>query len=364
MIVPGRRATFAEALRIGAEVFHALEATSCTSAASRPASATRAASRPNLESNEEALEVAPRGRRARGPPRRGRRRRARRGRERVLRRTASTRFDGTTTGDGAEHGRLLRGARRARTRSSRSRTGSPRTTGTAGGSLTERLGKTVQLVGDDLFVTNVERLQRGIDEGVANAILVKLNQIGTLTETLDAIGLAHARTATASVISHRSGETEDTIIADLAVATNAGQIKTGALSRTDRVAKYNQLLRIEEELGSARGLPAAGTCSLADVEREAARPLPSDHGRSAPRRTKILATIGPASGIARASRRTRRGGNGRSPFELLPRRARAAPRVGGGDPGRGGKRGPPAGARRRPAGAKAAHRRPGRAASP
>jgi enolase len=114
--------------------------------------------------------------------------------------------------------------------------------------LTERLGDVVQLVGDDLFVTNVKRLRRGIDEGVANSVLVKVNQIGTLTETLEAIALARASGYTA-VISHRSGETEDTTIADLAVATGAGQIKAGAPSRTDRVAKYNQLLRIEEQLG-------------------------------------------------------------------------------------------------------------------
>jgi enolase len=120
--------------------------------------------------------------------------------------------------------------------------------------LTERLGERVQLVGDDLFVTNVERLRRGVDDGVANAILVKVNQIGTLTETLEAIGLARER-GYAAVISHRSGETEDTTIADLAVATGAGQIKTGAPSRTDRVAKYNQLLRIEEELGERAGYP-------------------------------------------------------------------------------------------------------------
>ena len=114
--------------------------------------------------------------------------------------------------------------------------------------LTQTLGDRLQLVGDDLFVTNPTRLQRGIDESVGNAILVKVNQIGTLTETLEAIELARGN-GYASVISHRSGETEDTTIADLAVATNAGQIKTGAPSRTDRVAKYNQLLRIEEELG-------------------------------------------------------------------------------------------------------------------
>jgi enolase len=113
--------------------------------------------------------------------------------------------------------------------------------------LTKTLGDRVQLVGDDLFVTNVDRLQRGIDAGVANSILVKVNQIGTLTETLDAVALA-ARSAYTSVMSHRSGETEDTTIADLAVATNCGQIKTGAPARSDRVAKYNQLLRIEDEL--------------------------------------------------------------------------------------------------------------------
>jgi enolase len=120
--------------------------------------------------------------------------------------------------------------------------------------LTSRLGERVQLVGDDIFVTNPERLQRGIDEGVGNAILVKVNQIGTLTETLEAIRLAQEHGYSA-VISHRSGETEDTTIADLAVATGAGQIKTGAPSRSDRVAKYNQLLRIEEELGDKAVFP-------------------------------------------------------------------------------------------------------------
>lgn len=116
--------------------------------------------------------------------------------------------------------------------------------------LTERLGNKLQLVGDDLFVTNTERLERGIEAGVANSILVKVNQIGTLTETLDAIEMAK-RAGYTAVISHRSGETEDTTIADLAVAVNAGQIKTGAPSRTDRVAKYNQLLRIEEIIGES-----------------------------------------------------------------------------------------------------------------
>jgi enolase len=115
--------------------------------------------------------------------------------------------------------------------------------------LTEKLGSSTQLVGDDLFVTNVERLQRGINEGVGNSILIKLNQIGSVTETVDAIKMAHAAGWTA-VISHRSGETGDTFISDLAVALNTGQIKTGAPARSERVEKYNQLLRIEEELGS------------------------------------------------------------------------------------------------------------------
>ena len=120
--------------------------------------------------------------------------------------------------------------------------------------LTEQIGGKIQLVGDDLFVTNTERLQEGIDKGVANSILIKVNQIGTVSETLDAIDLAR-RNGYTSIISHRSGESEDTFIADLAVATGAGQIKTGSASRTDRIAKYNQLLRIEEELGdSARFL--------------------------------------------------------------------------------------------------------------
>jgi len=123
--------------------------------------------------------------------------------------------------------------------------------------LTERLGGTTQLVGDDLFVTNADFLERGIAEHVANAILVKVNQIGTLTEALDTMEVAR-RAGYANVISHRSGETEDTTIADLAVATNAGQIKTGAPSRTDRVAKYNQLLRIEEELGEKAVYPGWG----------------------------------------------------------------------------------------------------------
>ncbi|HYB72277.1 MAG TPA: phosphopyruvate hydratase [Candidatus Sulfotelmatobacter sp.] len=132
--------------------------------------------------------------------------------------------------------------------------------------LTQALGRRVQLVGDDVFVTNVKFLERGIAEGVANAILVKVNQIGTLTETLEAIQVAR-RAGYAAIISHRSGETEDTTIADLAVATNAGQIKTGSASRTDRTAKYNQLLRIEEALGGAAVFRGTGT--FARFKREA-----------------------------------------------------------------------------------------------
>jgi len=113
--------------------------------------------------------------------------------------------------------------------------------------LTEKLGKKIQIVGDDLFVTNTKILQEGIQKGIANSILIKLNQIGTITETLEAIEMAK-RAGYTAVVSHRSGETEDTTIADLAVATNCGQIKTGSLCRTDRVCKYNQLLRIEDEL--------------------------------------------------------------------------------------------------------------------
>ena len=120
--------------------------------------------------------------------------------------------------------------------------------------LTKRVGDKVQLVGDDLFVTNVKFLQKGIELKAANSILIKVNQIGTLTETLDAIELARTNNMTC-VISHRSGETEDSFIADLAVATNAGQIKTGSLSRSDRIAKYNQLLRIEEDLGDSAKYP-------------------------------------------------------------------------------------------------------------
>jgi enolase len=125
------------------------------------------------------------------------------------------------------------------------------------GALTRRLGGRIQLVGDDLFVTNPAIIQQGIKTGIANAVLVKVNQVGTLTETLQAIELAK-RAGYGTIISHRSGETEDTFVADLAVAVNAGQIKTGSLARSERTAKYNQLLRIEEELGHAASWPGRG----------------------------------------------------------------------------------------------------------
>ena len=160
--------------------------------------------------------------------------------------------------------------------------------------LTERIGGTVQLVGDDLFVTNTERLRRGIELGVGNSILVKVNQIGTLTETLDAIRTARDAGYTA-VMSHRSGETEDVTIADLAVATGCGQIKTGAPSRSDRVAKYNQLLRIEEQLGSDATYP----------------------GRS------VFRSIRAGPGVTAA--KSRRDGRHRNPHPVGPRGARRAP---------------------------------------
>ena len=132
--------------------------------------------------------------------------------------------------------------------------------------MTRRLGSRIQIVGDDLFVTNTERIKKGIELKAANAVLIKLNQIGTLTETLDAIQMAH-RAGWTAVVSHRSGETEDTTIADISVAVNAGQIKTGAPSRTDRVAKYNQLLRIEETLGASAVYPGKQAFGFRDAAK-------------------------------------------------------------------------------------------------
>jgi enolase len=149
--------------------------------------------------------------------------------------------------------------------------------------LTKTLGDRVQLVGDDVFVTNPEILKRGINDGIGNALLVKLNQIGTVTETLDAVRMA-MDAGYATIISHRSGETEDTTIADLAVGTAAGQIKTGSASRTDRVCKYNQLLRIEEQMGASATF--AGKAGLVrSVRLPASAPTESDGATARPRRS-------------------------------------------------------------------------------
>jgi enolase len=245
MVVPAGAKTFSEALRIGAEVYHHLKAVLNERGLST-AVGDEGGFAPDLESTERAIETI-----LEAADRAGHRERVAialdpaasevyrdgtyhlPGESRTLEpaqmiefyRTLAERFPLVSVEDGVDENAWedWRG-------------------------LTDAIGDRVQLVGDDLFVTNVEFLQRGIDEGVGNAILVKVNQIGTLTESLDVVELARSA-GYATIISHRSGDTEDTTIADLAVAVNAGQIKTGAPSRTDRVAKYNQLLRIEEELG-------------------------------------------------------------------------------------------------------------------
>jgi enolase 1/2/3 len=245
MVVPAGAETFSDALRIGAEVFHALKAVLHERGLATGVG-DEGGFAPDLESTEQAIEAV-----LEAAERAGHR-------ERVgiaLDPAASELYR-----DGAYHlpgeGRTLDpeamiGFYRAladRFPLLSIEDGLDENGWSDWRSLTQELGDEIQLVGDDLFVTNVQFLQRGIDQGVANAILVKVNQIGTLTESLDVIELARSA-GYATVISHRSGETEDTTIADLAVAVNAGQIKTGAPSRSDRVAKYNQLLRIEEELG-------------------------------------------------------------------------------------------------------------------
>ena len=254
MIVPVGAPSFAEGLRVGAEVFHALKRT-LHDAGLATAVGDEGGFAPDLASNEAALEVLIAGIEAAG---------YRPGDDVAIAldpATSEIYDDGSYVLEhegrsllGAGDGRLLGRHLRRATRCSRSRTAWTRRTGTAGSALTDAIGERVQLVGDDLFVTNTERLRRGIEAGVANSILVKVNQIGTLTETLDAVRTAQEAGYTA-VMSHRSGETEDTTIADLAVATGCGQIKTGAPSRSDRVAKYNQLLRIEEQLGADAAYP-------------------------------------------------------------------------------------------------------------
>jgi enolase len=253
MVVPAGAASFSECLRMGAEVFHALKKT-LLDAGLATAGGDEGGFAPDLGSNEEALQMLVQAIESAGY---------------VPGEDVFIALDPATSEiceDGSyvlEHeGRSLSAAQLAdywadlcaRYPIVSIEDGMDEEDWDGWKALTQGLGERVQLVGDDLFVTNTQRLQRGIDLGVANSILVKVNQIGTLTETLDAIATARAAGYTA-VMSHRSGETEDTTIADLAVATGCGQIKTGAPSRSDRVAKYNQLLRIEEALGDAARFP-------------------------------------------------------------------------------------------------------------
>jgi enolase len=249
MLVPAGASSFSEALRVGAETFHALRGVLHERGLSTGVG-DEGGFAPDLASSEEAIEAI-----LEAASRAGHRDRVA-----IALDPASTEFyaDGVYRFEGRE----ADGAAMSDFYASLAERfplvsiedGVAEDDWEAWRTLTGRLGGAVQLVGDDLFVTNPERLRRGIDDGVANAILIKVNQIGTLTETLQAIELAQSN-GYAAVISHRSGETEDTTIADLAVATNAGQIKAGAPSRTDRIAKYNQLLRIEEELGATARFP-------------------------------------------------------------------------------------------------------------
>ncbi|HEY1286616.1 MAG TPA: phosphopyruvate hydratase [Solirubrobacterales bacterium] len=261
MVVPAGAGSFSECLRVGTEVFHALKGTLAADGLST-AGGDEGGFAPNLDSNEAALRAVLTGVEAAGyEP----------GSDVfiALDPAASEVFEGGSYV--LEHeGRSLSSEEMAaywedacaRYPIVSIEDGMDEEDWDGWKRLTEKLGGSVQLVGDDLFVTNPERLRRGIELGVANSILVKVNQIGTLTETLEAIGTAR-EAGYSTVISHRSGETEDTTIADLAVATGAGQIKTGAPSRSDRVAKYNRLLRIEEELGAAAEFPGLQTFAQA-----------------------------------------------------------------------------------------------------
>ena len=251
MIVPGGAATFSEALRVAAEVFHSLKNVLHERGMSTGVG-DEGGFAPELGSAEEAIEVV-----LEAAERVGHRERVA-----IALDPASTELFRNGAYDFERAGKVLDSSEMIDLYAKliddypvvSIEDGLAEDEWGAWRALTERLGDRVQLVGDDLFVTNDERLERGIGAGVANAILVKVNQIGTLTESLDVIERAKAA-GYATVISHRSGETEDTSIADLAVATGAGQIKTGAPSRTDRTAKYNQLLRIEEELGPTAVYP-------------------------------------------------------------------------------------------------------------
>jgi enolase len=249
MLVPGGAESFHEALQIGSEVFHALQSL-LHERGFATAVGDEGGFAPDLDSSEQAIEVV-----LEASERAGRRDQVAIALDPAATEVwhdGSYRFEGRELGPQEMVGFLAGLVETYPLVSLEDPLAEDEWAGWA--ELTERLGGRVQLVGDDLFVTNPERLQRGIDEGVANAILVKVNQIGTLTETLEAIRLAQTN-GYGVVISHRSGETEDTTIADLVVATGAGQIKTGAPSRSDRVAKYNQLLRIEEELGPEAEFP-------------------------------------------------------------------------------------------------------------
>jgi len=253
MVVPAGAPSFSEALRMGAEVFHALKKTLHDKGLGGGVG-DEGGFAPNLGSNEEALQYLVAAIEAAGyAP----------GEDIVIALDpATSEFFSGGVYDLAHEGRKLSSDEMAAYWGELAGTypilsiedGMDEEDWAGWKTLTEQLGDTVQLVGDDLFVTNTERLRRGIDSGTANSILVKVNQIGTLTETLEAVAMAREAGYTA-VMSHRSGETEDVTIADLAVATGCGQIKTGAPSRSDRVAKYNQLLRIEEALGDAATYP-------------------------------------------------------------------------------------------------------------
>jgi enolase len=254
MIVPCGAPTFSECLRMGVEVFHALKRT-LHERGLGTAVGDEGGFAPDLNSNEEALQMLVAGIEAAG---------LRPGEDvAIALDPATSELYREDAGYVLEHeGRTLGAAEltdywadlAARYPIVSIEDGMDEEDWAGWATLTERLGEHTQLVGDDLFVTSTERLRRGIEQGVANAILIKVNQIGTLSETLDAIALARKAGYTA-VMSHRSGETEDVTIADLAVATGCGQIKTGAPSRSDRVAKYNQLLRIEEQLGADAEFP-------------------------------------------------------------------------------------------------------------
>jgi enolase len=249
MLVPAGAATFADALRIGSETFHALKAV-LHERGLATAVGDEGGFAPDLPSSPEAIDAI-----LEAAQRAGHRDRVAIALDPAASEFFSDgvyRFEGREA-DGAGMCDFYRGLL-DRYPIVSVEDGVAENDWDAWRALTERLGPRVQLVGDDVFVTNPSILRRGIDEGIANAILVKVNQIGTLTETLETIELAQ-RNGYGVVVSHRSGETEDTTIADIAVATNAGQIKTGSLSRTDRVAKYNQLLRIEEELGEQAQYP-------------------------------------------------------------------------------------------------------------